>query len=369
MSENKRSRQDTQNHSNQGTGSKRQRRRWSRKHLYLVLDDWEKGYSIHKMDPDTFDSDSDDDEAAARRLPEPPALRLEPPAASQVQPHTDMSFAAMGTKLFALMNHRCGLVYDAGTAVLSLGAHAPADMVCGYGDTLAAAGDDVLYALSYRFFDREHPHCFGAMSWGPTSPDARQHPTEGWSWKPLPPPPFRTNTQAHALHPDGRTIFVTASEDRCHTNTYSFDTVDSAWRRHGNWALPFLGHGHFDAELDAWVGLDMNGHVCACQVISPSFRCFYPDCKVTRESIFSKERHIKATLTSMGGGKYCLVECVGSANAERVYGAYDGCVIRLTVFGLKYNHKGELHIRDHRSTSSFLVSRYKYHFVPKAFWM
>ncbi|CAO2169713.1 unnamed protein product [Urochloa humidicola] len=367
MSDKRRRQENTQNQRGGGSGDKRQRRQPRKQHLYLVLDDWEKGYSIHMIDPDCFDDSDDDDNsgaAAAQRLPEPPALRLEPPAASKVQPHTDMSFAALGTKLFAFMNHRCGLVYDADTAVLSLGAHAPADMVCGYGDTLAAG--DVLYALTNRYFDREQPHAFAAMSWGTTAPDVRQYPTEGWLWEALPPPPFRAYTQAHALHPDGRTIFMTSADDRYSINTYSFNTKDSVWRCHGNWSLPFLGHGHFDSELDAWVGLDMNGRVCACQVISPSFQCtapcFYPDCKVTQETIFSKERHIKATLTFMGGGKYCLVECVGSAND-------DGCVICLTVFGLKYNHKGELHIRDHRSTSSFLVYRYKYHFVPKAFWM
>ncbi|CAO2190141.1 unnamed protein product [Urochloa humidicola] len=201
MSDKRRRQEDTQNQRGGSGSDKRQRHRPRKQHLYLVLDDWEKGYSIHKIDPDCFDDSDDDDDnsgvATARHLPEPPALRLAPPAGDE--PHTDMSFAALGTKLFAFMNHRCGLVYDTDTAVLSLGAHAPADMVCGYGDTLAAG--DVLYALTNRYFDREQPHAFAAMSWGTTAPDARQYPTEGWSWEALPPPPFQTYTQAHALHP------------------------------------------------------------------------------------------------------------------------------------------------------------------------
>ena len=35
-----------------------------------------------------------------------------------------MSFAALGTKIFAFMTQRCGLVYDSETAVLAIGAHA-----------------------------------------------------------------------------------------------------------------------------------------------------------------------------------------------------------------------------------------------------
>jgi hypothetical protein len=41
------------------------------------LDDWEKGFSVHKIDTDGFDSDSDDDPdagaAVAGHLPDPPA--------------------------------------------------------------------------------------------------------------------------------------------------------------------------------------------------------------------------------------------------------------------------------------------------------
>ncbi|CAL5009157.1 unnamed protein product [Urochloa decumbens] len=365
----KRRRQDAQNQGAGGGSGDKRRRRPRKQHLYLVLDDWEKGYSIHKIDPDTFD-DSDDEDP--QHLPEPPALRLEPPAGDEL--HTRVSFAALGTKLLALMNHRCGLVYDADTAVLSLGAHAPADMLCGYGDTVAA-GDNVLYALSDRYFDREHPQSFEAMSWGPTAPDARQQPTEGWSWQTLPPPPFPSYARAIAPHPDGHTIFITSTDDKQCMATYSFDTVDSSWRCHGNWALPFLGHGHFDAELDAWVGLDMDGHVCACQVVSPSFRCtapcFYPDCKVTQEKMLSN-RNVRDALTYMDASKYCILDGFpAKMNADRrpTYGSHDGCVIKLTVFGLKYNHRGELQIKHHRSTRSFLVSRHLYHFTPQTFWV
>ena len=79
------------------------------------------------IDADSFHSDDDDSDSYSdddyRYLPEPLALLLEPPVSRD--PHNDMSFAALGTKIFALMNHRCGLAYDAEMGALSMGAHAP----------------------------------------------------------------------------------------------------------------------------------------------------------------------------------------------------------------------------------------------------
>ena len=80
----------------------RPERRW--KHLCLVLDDWEKGYSIHKIDLVSFDSDSDDNHdssrvAVAGHLLEPPVVRLESPG------DVDMLFATMGNKIFIVRHH------------------------------------------------------------------------------------------------------------------------------------------------------------------------------------------------------------------------------------------------------------------------
>ena len=83
-------------------GEKRSRRI---KHLYLVLDDWTKGYSIHKIQADSFDSDSGyvgQHSSAARH--QPPALRLE--CLVGTVPHSGMSFATLGTNVFTFMNQR-----------------------------------------------------------------------------------------------------------------------------------------------------------------------------------------------------------------------------------------------------------------------
>ena len=52
---------------------------------------------------------------------------------------------------------------------MSIGPHAPAQMLCGSGVTVPAGG--MLYALSHRSFDKEDPHSLQVMSW--TTPPAR----------------------------------------------------------------------------------------------------------------------------------------------------------------------------------------------------
>ena len=331
--------------------------------LYLILDDWDKGFSIHKIDADSFDTTTNDglQSGVAGHLPEPPALRLESPAGHV--PRNGMSFAALGTKIFAFMTQRCGLVYDSDTAVLAIGAHAPPKMLCGFGVTVAIG--EVIYALTYRFFEGQHS--FEAMSW--------EHPTEGWSWKTLPPPPsaFRSRVNSYVLHPDGCTIFMTTANNGC-LGTYSFNTKDSAWRWHGEWALPFVGQAHFDGETNSWVGLRWDGYICSCKVVSPDCLNTAPDWQMTKEKLFHKDRqrHMRASLTSMGTNRFCLVQCVKREEVGEgpALGDHDGCVLHLTIFGLKYNHKGELQTTDHhQSTRSFIVSRYRDHFAPIAFWM
>lgn len=91
--------------------------------------------------------------------------------------------------------------------------------------------------------------------------------TERWSWGSTsspPPPPFgggRRRITGYALHPDGRTIFVSVAKrtpdhddvgDRPDEEvTFSYDTERAEWARRGGWLLPFDGQAHYDAELDA----------------------------------------------------------------------------------------------------------------------
>ncbi|CAD6249600.1 unnamed protein product [Miscanthus lutarioriparius] len=247
-----------------------------KKHLYLVLDDWERGYSIRQIDPDTMLSVSDTDDLACTNrdpthLPEPAAFRF-------VAPALDTQFIAMGSNIVVVSSsvgaEAPTLVYDTGAAALAIGPPLPgllSDLL------VATAGGDAVYALTT--LGAGLPLAFEAFSWAPRTGEAAEpgRPTHGWSWKSVaaPPPPFAPEAiVSYAVHPDGRTVFVSTATRAAHGSrrgTHSFDTTRREWRCHGDWVLPFHGQGFFDRELDAWVGLDEEqGCVCACQVASRS---------------------------------------------------------------------------------------------------
>ncbi|CAL4946153.1 unnamed protein product [Urochloa decumbens] len=294
-----------------------------KKHLYLVVDDWKGGYSIHKLDAD--------DNSMEHRLPEHGALRL----ASSPE-RAPMAFAALGTNIFIATNPRCSrhrappfLVYDTEAAALTVGPPPPDGHLRDLGEAVAAGGK--LYALT--FFWNE----------------ARSHP-------------------------DGRTIFMSTD-----WRTHSLDTGGNgvgAWRDLGEWTLPFRGQAYFDAELDAWVGLHYkeDGYICCCPVASRSATTTtaqqQSECNILEEKLFRRcgekfpyGRYLSANLTYMGDSKFCLVDSV-----LRSKNALDA-VLHVTVFRLKYDHKRELKTKAHRTTRSYRVSKNTLLFSHAAFWM
>jgi hypothetical protein len=366
-----------------------------RKHLYLVLDDWEKGFSVHKLDalslfdPDS-DSDSDsDDSGGLRRLPDPPALRI-----TEAR-HSPMLFAGLSRRIF-VANKRPysaqasgALVYDTETAAMSLGPRLPENPCCLFvaADAAAAAGDGekkkkarreqetVLYTLSTVDHGGRSQHPSGHLLG--VSVHALSAAGEEWSWEGVPAPfaPFDGNEEtviAYAVHPDGRTIFV-STRDRAWRGggTYSFHTERREWRSHGEWKLPFRQEGYFERELDAWVGLDEDGYVCACQT---ACQAAAPEWKKTADKLFRKgdpERYMGATLTYMGNNAFCLVESVMQVDVSlrHAYGDGHGCALHLTVFGLKYSREGELQATLRRATTSYAVCKYITGFSHVPLWM
>lgn len=350
-------------------GVKRQRTSKSlekKKHLYLVLDDWSKGFTIHKIDDDDGDAD----------LREPGVLRIISPVGVRC-----MTFSAMGSNIFITTNPRCAqtpsLVYDTEAAGLAVGPPLPEPLLCGLYRSIATA--DKLYAFQPCI---ENPQQFmKVMSWAPTDDDDpwATRPTVDWCWQSVPSPwPFTDNQiiSSYALHKDGHTIFFSAhSKFNClrpkSICTFSFDTKHRRWRSHGEWSLPFKDQGYFDSMLDAWVGLHKDGYIWSCQVASRSSTSqSQPDCKMLKEKLLRRPPNSqlpapRATLTHMGNAKFCLVECVVR---DDVLGARDGCILYITKFGLKYSHKGELQITN-RITKSYTVSKHAPLFSPVAFWM
>ncbi|CAO2206613.1 unnamed protein product [Urochloa humidicola] len=330
-----------------------------RKHLYLALDDWNGGYSVHKLDAD----DTPD------HLSEPPAVRVTGPDCGE------MSFAGFGTNILIALNQSCSelfhtaprsLIYSTDTGALTIGPCLPHDHACDLDTAMAAGGK--LYARSSVFEkDKESP-CFSdhMQILGPTDREGLWDPSFRWSWdsKSIPPSMLRARRiTCQALHPDGRTIFMSTDYDA----TYSYDTSNGEWKELGDWVLPFKGKAYFDRDLDAWVGLHgrEDGYVCLCPVASRSAAATQPpECTILEEklcrynkddpkhdhcSMWSRMRTKATTLTYMGDGRFCLVENIPCNESV----CREGCVLHVTLFGLKYDNKGELRTRAHRTTRSY----------------
>ncbi|CAM0876582.1 unnamed protein product [Alopecurus aequalis] len=297
------------------------------KHLYLVLDDWSKGFTIHKI---YHDNDSD--------LREPGVLRIITPITGNC-----MIFAAMGSNIFITTNPRCqqtpSLVYDAEAAGLAVGPPIPESLLGDNYRCIATA--NMLYA--FRRLIKNPQQFLKVMSWAPTdnADPLVSWPTMDWCWQSVPSPwPFTDKDiiTAYALHKDGHTIFFSAQSKYNSIRpkpicTFSFDTKHRQWRSHGEWSLPFEDQGYFDTMLDAWVGLDKDGYICSCQVASRSSTSqSQPECKMVKERLSRKPPNSKLpapmpSLTHMGNAKFCFVDCVVRYDTS---GARDGCILHIT---------------------------------------
>ncbi|KAL6657232.1 hypothetical protein ACP70R_005012 [Stipagrostis hirtigluma subsp. patula] len=226
--------EDQSQRSGGGGGGKRSRRR---KHLYLVLDDREDGFTIHKIDPDSLDGSGSDSDNAAGDLPAP---------APDATP--------------------CGVPPRAGHGRLC----------------------------------RRRRRRSAATSASPRTPCTA------------------APRRPHHLHDHRSPACSRRSLGHVLVQRRGF-CAEVPWA-HGGWGLPFVGEGHFDGELDAWVGLHRDGYVCSCRVASRSSSpaaTVELDWQMTKEKLFFKNMETHGRLSHLLGQKQILPHRESGARGTR----------------------------------------------------
>ncbi|KAM0903562.1 hypothetical protein ACQ4PT_018604 [Festuca glaucescens] len=372
--------------------SRSSRHQPQRRHLYVVLRDWmekQDVYSFHKLNLDDSleemnagapEGSGMDGAQNLRRLPEP-ILRIGSRGiGTRARIHT------LGSNIVVTGN-RLTLVYGTDTGELDIGQDLPDELSCHY-DAVAAGGK--LHALHAPIYLWEAPlppyHGYG---------EGAMEAKEGWTWayddcrSPMPTSAGADYVlRAHAVHPDGRTVFVSFDHlSQAHEHgTFSLDTESGEWTHRGNWRLPFHGKGHYDGDLEAWVGVALGTgggssrcyYLCSCDVPElGNGSAPPPTWKLGREKL----THIKAPLTATahspvlvhtGHGRLCFVETASLArrcSCDDASADEQSRILRVTMFRPKYRSNGELVIgAAPRAARSYLISDAT-SFDGPAFWM
>ncbi|KAM0887229.1 hypothetical protein ACQ4PT_029184 [Festuca glaucescens] len=245
-------------------------------YLYLVLDDWEDGYSVHKVDVDALDSDAGAHEEL-QPFAEPPVARF---GAVHGNSH---AFLTHGTKIIAMKPPDiCPAIpaFDTATSAVVTLPWPSFRMDYGRAILISIAGKIFLFINDAHYLgDPPSPPPLRPTDGGEFL--CRPRVQQQWVWTAVGSPqarlPFTASSRyCHALHPDGRTLIVSASKwaHELKEGTFSFDTERLEWTCHGSWKLPFSGQAYYLAELDAWVGICRHkggtGHLCSSDVVPVS---------------------------------------------------------------------------------------------------
>uniref|UniRef100_R7W3R4 Uncharacterized protein n=1 Tax=Aegilops tauschii TaxID=37682 RepID=R7W3R4_AEGTA len=175
----------------------------------------------------------------------------------------------------------------------------------------------------------------------------------------------------------GSKIVAAGAQDS--DSTHSFDSEDDAI------TLIYdteTAGGHYDDELEAWVGLHKifhhpqqltDGYLSSCDVASLDGCPAQLAWNLCTERLFDPDDdwHIGASLVYMGDNIYCLVELVAHERFKKRRRLCVGhkCAVRLTIFRLRYGKNGELTITARRPDHTYLFPRFGNNTGVRAFWM
>uniref|UniRef100_A0A0D3FZW4 Uncharacterized protein n=1 Tax=Oryza barthii TaxID=65489 RepID=A0A0D3FZW4_9ORYZ len=237
---------------------------------------WKRKVDVNSFDPDAeFGSDSEAECQARNRDDEPsPLVRVEAPI------NYSRWITAHGSKIFMMLPVRAEVipgipVFDTVTRAM---------MVCPWPKNLGEQLQPFCVSVGDRLVRLCNPG-FQVLGAQPPPRSGHGYVDVPWTWEEISDdnassmPPFTSDrVSAYAVHPDGRTIWVSVSNwkpvvdgrgggsygDR--NNTFTFDTEHLEWTHVGEWLMPFEGQAHYVGELDAWVGLSRvhKGYLCCC---------------------------------------------------------------------------------------------------------
>ncbi|RCV08647.1 hypothetical protein SETIT_1G343500v2 [Setaria italica] len=276
--------------------------RSTEKHLYLVVDDWNSGYSIRKIN---LPSGSDGGGGVA-------CLHLS---------------CARRRTIAAVP------IIDVATRIVMLGP----DTSCPSSPIYIPVGSDKLFAMDVSSFE---------ICYSPLKPDG------DWSWCELQMQPFDClEVSSYAVDNQEQTIFV--STKGATEATSIFDIGESMWKPYGHWAMPFN-----DPETLGYL------YFCDMTKTSTGRRlCPYPDVKCSKVKVFNKnpavERHLGATLMYMRHCKFCIVECVSidDVKADQALHELIGAeassgsfyMYRVITFTIRYDKRADLRVKNYRT--------------------
>jgi hypothetical protein len=375
------------NYVDHGAATKRPAKQGERQFLYLVVDDWENGYSVRKLDMDALQCDDHDHEPEP--FTEPPVARFD------VVHGYSHSIVAHGTKIVAMKPHESSPALPAfDTATSAVGILPWPEFHMDFGLPLVISMAGKLFLFVYRSYYLGDPPAPPPVDYPPPE-------KEPWAWTTIRSPvPFdSTCVLGYAVHPDGRTLFVSADKyySDSQKGTFSFDTDRLEWTRQGDWLLPFYGRAYYVAELDAWVGLCRHnggtGHLCSSAVVVPLVdageagrRTTLPQWRILGEDrLFDRDSpaHLGAKLVYMGGSRFSVVQTMWHKDDDDArrkaketvgYVAPPRVVVCVTSFAVEYDEGGELRLKSRLLARHYKVFKPAHNVCdlsgrPIAFWI